>query len=309
MQGFVWPEVPDFADDSERDVFDAIRKDLRDGDALFHGLRFTSAKDGDIEIDLAVFLRDAGVAVIEVKGGRVSYNNGQWFSQSTGFQHKIDPVAQARKNQYALREFLIRSKKWSRGTLRDTWLLALPYTHVEGALAPDAPRDRVLGQADMDAPMDRVRALLEDRGNVSRLSALGWVDTSIDLLLNRSEPLRDVIADAAERENHANRLTREQGALLDAFAENQRIEVIGGAGTGKTWMAFEQVRRWSREGRRVALLSFGRGLAETFKLQADALKYNQRPTFTGTSHQLGVDWGVVAGPAEPTDWWSKRRLS
>lgn len=284
-------------------VFDSLRKDLRDGDALLHGLRLTSAHDGDIEIDIALLLHDAGLAVIEVKGGRVSFHDGEWISQSAGATHHIDPVTQVRKNMYALRDFLTGSKAWSRGPLRDVWMLALPYTDVREDLSSEAPRERVIDQNDVDHAMRQVRYLLNDAADVRPISSSGWVDAALDILLGRGEPLRDVIADALERADQVERLTREQGRILDLLAGNPRIEVTGSAGTGKTWLAFEQARRWSSAGMRVALLSFGRGLAETLKAQTAALKYNKRPAFVGTFHQLGVVWNVVPEQGAPSQWW------
>ncbi len=302
----MWPESPDFESEAERQVFNALRKDLRDGDALLHGLRFSDRKQGDIEIDITVFLEGAGVAVIEVKGGKVSYRDGKWISQSAlGQRHNIHPTDQARKCRYALREFLTRSPRWSRGTLRDAWMVAMPGTEVPGDMAPDAPRHLILGRDNLDDALGRVFDVLNDEGNVNRLSGAGWIEVSLDLLLNRGEPLRDIIADAAERAEHIDRLTREQGQVLDLFCENQRIEVHGGAGSGKTWLAFEQARRWSAEGQRVALLSFGRGLATSLAAQCAGLKRQHQPAFVGTFHKLGYDWGVIPEPDAPSDWWNE----
>jgi len=288
MAGFVWPEPPAFESEAERVVFEAIRKDLGPDDALIHGQRFTDPRQGDIEIDITVFLEGVGLAVIEVKGGRVSYNNGEWISSAAHGQYKIHPTDQARKCRYALREFLTHSRKWSRGTLRDAWLVAFPDTDVDGDMAPDAPREVIIGRSDLSGALQRVRDQLNDPTNINRLSGAGWIDVSLDLLLNRGEPLRDVIADAADRAEHVERVTTQQGKVLDLFANNQRIEVRGGAGSGKTWLAFEQARRWSADGLRVALLSFGRGLAESQIALVDGLKRQHLPAFTGTFLQPGA---------------------
>jgi phosphate starvation-inducible protein PhoH len=53
-------------------------------------------------------------------------------------------------------------------------------------------------------------------------------------------PQRDLIGEAAEREDVADRLTQEQAAVLDAIRLLPRVEVRGGAGSGKTWLAVEQ---------------------------------------------------------------------
>lgn len=57
-------------------------------------------------------------------------------------------------------------------------------------------------------------------------------------------------------------LTRDQARMLDAFRLFSRLKVIGGAGSGKTWLA--QARRLSADGQRVALMCYSRGLARWF---------------------------------------------
>ncbi|MGV1037036.1 MAG: NERD domain-containing protein [Candidatus Nanopelagicales bacterium] len=307
MAGFVWPEYPDFAAESERRVFDALRRDLRDGDALLYGLRFTDSTHGDIEIDFTVFLKDVGVAVIEVKGGRVAYANGEWTSTSATDTHVIHPTDQARKCRYALRKALEKSDRWSRGALRDGWMIALPDTevHDESILAPDSPIELVIGRNHLGQALGRIIDHLNDQHDLRPLSAPGWIDSALDILLRRGEPQRDIIADAARHTDHVERLTREQGDVLDMVAGNQYLEVRGGAGTGKSWLAAEQARRWTAQGKRVALLSFGRGLAETFQAQFESTRRQHKPAFIGTFHQLGAHWDVVAAQNAPSIWWTE----
>ncbi len=59
MAGFPWPKSPDFVNESERLVFEALRRDLREGDALLCGLRFTNPVQGDIEIDIMLVAQAA----------------------------------------------------------------------------------------------------------------------------------------------------------------------------------------------------------------------------------------------------------
>ncbi len=78
MTPLTYPDSPEFADESERVVWDALRAGLRDVDALLHGVRFTDHECGEVEIDLLVLMPDVGAAVIEVKGGHVTFAGGQW---------------------------------------------------------------------------------------------------------------------------------------------------------------------------------------------------------------------------------------
>src|SRR4029079_9253006 len=80
-------------------------------------------------------------------------------------------------------------------------------------------------------------------------------------LSGRGLPQRDVVARALENEDAADVLTEHQSVILDAIRLLNRVEIRGGAGSGKTFLAMEQARRLSREGQRVALVCYSHGLA------------------------------------------------
>ncbi len=64
-------------------------------------------------------------------------------------------------------------------------------------------------------------------------------------------------------------LTAQQARVLDLLRLQQRVQVLGGAGTGKTWLAVEQARRLAADGLRVALLCYSRGLATWLRRRVD----------------------------------------
>ena len=64
----------------------------------------------------------------------------------------------------------------------------------------------------------------------------------------RGLPQRSVVARALANEDAADALTEHQAVILDAIQLLNRVEIRGGAGSGKTFLAMEQARRLSREG-------------------------------------------------------------
>ncbi|MEI6621032.1 MAG: hypothetical protein WCP28_03925 [Actinomycetes bacterium] len=140
-------------------------------------------------------------------------------------------------------------------------MVAFPFTAVTGDLSPDAPQRLVIGKDDLGDVATQVRAVARGAEPAGEPSSPGWVVSALNLLLGRGKPARDFVAEAAVHEGHVDRLTTDQYTVLDLVERNRHIEVVGGAGSGKTWLAFEQARRWSAQGHRVAMLTFGRGLA------------------------------------------------
>ena len=182
------PPSPAFQTDSERQIWTLLADSLEPGEVLFHGLRFTDPKDGDIEIDLLLLSPQRGVAIIEVKGGLVRYQEGQWtLSTNGGSSRRIHPVEQARRAKHALRRYLDRSPEWELGLLRSQWYLALPHTPVDGDLGPQAPRERVIGEADVPNLRQIINEGLGDAPREPSVPKEAWVPLAVNLIQNAPE--------------------------------------------------------------------------------------------------------------------------
>ncbi len=151
------PPDPVFTSSGERDVWNALKPSVEGTDLLATNVRFTDP-DGDHEGDLIVGLAGAGIAVIEVKGGRVTHDGTDWV-QHGAVSKRIHPVDQARRTKYALRSFLNGQDRWSRRNVRLAHVVAFPYSSVpRGFSLPDCPRSMILDRHDLaDRPLTALR--------------------------------------------------------------------------------------------------------------------------------------------------------
>ena len=304
----LWPKRPEFATESERRVWEQLRAELGDDDALIANQRVTDHRK-DYEIDLAVLLPGAGLVVVEVKGGGVYHDGKSWRQTLDGRERDIDPVAQARTAMYALRSYVEADRRWgSRSRVRWGHAVVLPYLSVaEDFSLPDCPRWAVVGRGDMGQLVERLRRVGEEQEAGHRLVDVDDVHAVVDILRGRARPQRDLLGDAVEREDVADRLTQEQAAVLDAIRLLPRVEVRGGAGSGKTWLAVEQARRLAHTGHRVALLCYSRGLAAFLTRRVAAFSHRKdAPAYVGTFHGLGAAWGAEPGSDDDSDYWERR---
>lgn len=182
------PERPVFQTESERQVWEALRSSLQDDEVLIHGLRFTDGQAGDVEIDLMLLSPSRGVAVVEVKGGHVSYQDGQWTTRNgSGGVRRIHPTDQARRAKHALRRYLDRQPEWGLGLIRSQWFLAMPHTQVDGDMGPDGRREQLIGETDLP----RAREIIDDGlRSVPREAAVPpvpWVEQAVGLLMHAPE--------------------------------------------------------------------------------------------------------------------------
>ena len=124
--------------------------------------------------------------------------------------------------------------------------------------------------------------------------------------------MRDVVADALAHEERAARLTAEQAELLKVTRLLRRVEIRGGAGSGKTVLALTQARELSaggqgRSGERVALLCYSIGLAQHFRRVVASWDRRKRPAFVGTFEDLGRYVGVEeTAERDDSDFWERR---
>jgi hypothetical protein len=100
-------------------------------------------------------------------------------------------------------------------------------------------------------------------------------------------------------------LTCDQADVLDRLVYLPRVEIRGGAGSGKTWLAVEKARRLTDEGKRVALMCYSRGLAEFLVRRVGTLRRRERPAYVGTFHNLGIGWGVAPGSDDDSAYWEE----
>jgi superfamily I DNA/RNA helicase len=125
----------------------------------------------------------------------------------------------------------------------------------------------------------------------------------VDCLAGTAIPQQHLLAELAEREARCDLLTKAQAKVLDLLDGRHRVEITGGAGSGKTWLAVEKARRLAATGQRVALMCYSRGLAEFLKRRVEKLPKKQRPAYVGTFHYLGIGWGVPEGSDDDSRYW------
>ena len=282
---------PSFATQSERAVYERLLQQLGPSDLLGANVRIT--RDGrDHEVDILVGLVDAGFAVLEVKGGAVGLEGGRWWQGRHTDRHQIEPVDQARDAKHALKAYAGMDDRWGRRRAGWSHAVVLAHTAVDaGFAAPDCPREAIFGRDDLDHLADGLRRLLAQQH--------GAGTTADDLLAlrevlqGRFPPQADLVSEAAERDEVSQRLTEQQAMVLDATRLLKRVEVRGGAGSGKTWLAVEQARRLAQDGQRVALVCYSRGLAAFLRRRVDAIPNRRhRPAYVGLFHGLGQKWGA-----------------
>src|SRR5690606_1901471 len=238
---------------SERSTYQALIDQLEPNDLVVPGQRVTDHLK-DHEVDFVVAIEGAGIVCIEVKGGEVWHDGEAWRQIRGGRERTIHPVRQAREACYALRDFIEKDPRWTQGRLRWDHVIVLPNTELPDDFGlPECPRWKVIDRNDLPNIVEKLRYVLLNQKLDRPLLTKEGIDQLATALSGRGLPQRDVVARALANEDAADALTEHQAVILDAIRMLNRVEVRGGAGSGKTFLAVEQARRLAQRGQRVAL--------------------------------------------------------
>ncbi|MCB0925282.1 MAG: NERD domain-containing protein, partial [Mycobacterium sp.] len=296
----VIPDRPRLANASEKRVLALLQEQLADDDLLIVGQRVTD-HEKDHEIDFVVAIEGAGIVCVEVKGGEVWHTGTEWLQKARGRVKTIDPVRQVRQARYALRAFVEADPRWTQRRPRWNHVVVLTNSELSPDFAlADCPNWMAIDRNGLADLGERLRHLaLTQKTELPLLSATAMAQLRA-ALGGRGLPQRDVVARALENEDAADILTEQQAVILSAVQLLPRVEIRGGAGSGKTFMAVEQARRLSAKGQRVALICYSHGLASYLRRITAEWSRRTRPGYVGEFHSLGIEWGAPQGPNENT---------
>ncbi len=308
------PEAPTFTTASEQKVWELLRDQLGPDDVLLANLRLTDMEK-DFEADLVVLMPEVGVLVLEVKGGSVhvevddtAEGGHAWWTQRKGKPARIRPVDQARGAKHALKRYVeqhpyggLRHRVgWGHGVV-------VPYSSFdESFIVPELPRWALHDKDDLADLGQRVRDNAWGMLHGQRAPTYDDVEALADIVAGRFPVAYDRVAESDDRAAEFDRLTQEQATILQVTRLLNRVEVRGGAGSGKTVLALQQAKELTRKGQRVALLCYSIGLAEHLKRQVAGWDRRHRPAFVGTFHAFGQQWGAVDGDRQDSEFWEEK---
>ena len=255
----------------ERRVFGLLENDPATTDwTVLHSLGIARRPTGPYgEIDFVVIIPGEGVICLEVKGGRLSCEEGVWRTTN---RHgnvatlKKSPFLQARDSMFALRDALVRHFGEAAPETRCPIGCAVVFPDVPcPPPTPEFERSDAIDSDDLRGPISKSimrvarRRLREFQ---SRHGAPLPTAPEARAIRNFLRPDFELIVakgvSVGRIEKKLLRLTEEQYARLDELEANPRCLFEGAAGTGKTLLALEYARRASGNGSNVALLCFNR---------------------------------------------------
>lgn len=293
------PAEPDFGEghSAERVVWEKLCQDLPDDAVVAHSVQVRDGR-AECEIDLLVFWPGVGLAAIEVKGGLISIDGGVWHQSGgpDGKRRIKSPVVQSQSSVHAFQTWM-EKQLGSRISSRFAYMVCFPYTRIarDWEMA-GCTRNLVIDVDDLTSMASRVRDAIEREGGGAAPLATSFMERMLPKL-GQLESVVDLSFSAREAEDNQDHLTERQSILLAATRSLPRVRYVGGAGSGKTWLAIEKAKRLAKDGKRVGLFCYNKGLSQHLRNQVQGWR-QASPVFTGEFHEYALTLGVPDGEGQ-----------
>ena len=217
------------ANDEERLVVRALVDQLSDDWLVIPDVGMGDSHR-DRQTDIVIAHHRDGVAVVEVKGHRVSIDQGVW--KAHGSPMSPQPLAQAKDNAYSLRNRL-RTTHPSLSRLEVAWAVALPNTSsITGRLPIEVDRRQVLTCDRLERARDAIDELMAYR--LAQPPGQVGIERLVTLLRPDVQFAWDPEARARLARARLDAICAEHVSVLARLDLNRKVCVTGGAGSGKT---------------------------------------------------------------------------
>lgn len=256
---------------SEEDFFNACRDQLSEKYHVFFSVRWYSEENGkriDSECDFLIFNPDYGFLCVECKGGKGIYvdDDDNWFLEEYDEDRKLrcSPYKQAEES---MRFF----KKYYEDELETEYpgiygnAVAFPKFAVTAPITVESPLALTIDIGDMENLQARIVEIFRyfnvRRGGSTSFLAPDAQKKFISLINKRIALSIAAGALIEDKERELAEINQIQDVVIDLLMHYPRAFIIGGAGTGKTWIGIKKIQRCIRSGKHPLYLCYNSTLA------------------------------------------------
>jgi len=259
-------------------------------------------RQGDGEADFLVIHPQLGILVIEVKGGGIQVTNGRWQSMDRhGNVHDIkNPYEQATSSKHALVKWLKERGLSARARIGHA--VVFPHLASLPNLGPAATPEITLIQSslhDIDSALRKCMSHWEMSASLREDEIRALVSLLAPTVAVRRR-LADHSAAAAER---LIELTAEQIEAFALLRANRGGLVVGGAGTGKTFLAVARAQQLQRDGFRTLLVCYNELLGSDLSKRVVVDERLVVETFHSLCFREARKAKLPIPPVTNQEWW------
>lgn len=269
----------------ERMIFDMLKKDSFTEDwIVLHSLNLSQhTKRLYGEIDFLLLIPNAGVFVMEVKGGDVRCKNGEWefIDRHGNVNRNKSPFNQARDAMFSLQTEIKKEfgAKHRFNKIQFGFLVAFPQVNFDKH-SVEYEQWQIFDKTNYNSNHETffnnlIQQFTEKHKTQLWFSPTESLPSRQDLeelchfLRGDFMRVRSAKERLAEFDSQVKSYTEEQFGVLESIDLNERSLVQGSAGTGKTMIAIESAIRAAAEGKKVFLTCYNRIIGEWMQKQLE----------------------------------------
>lgn len=260
---------------TEREMYEAFRDQLPEKYQVFYSIRWFETNDDnkrvDSECDFLVFDPSFGFLTMEVKGGAgIEIENGRWFLNefsrnyvSSRRELKCSPYEQAEKSmRHFYNYFAEEFHQAFKGVYG--YAVAFPRYTINSVLSVDAPMEITIDIEDMQCLGKRINEIFHYWRNHRNINIPFSPDQKTRFInaINKRIALSAAAGALIQiKEREFLKIDFVQDAILDVLYHYNQVRVLGGAGTGKTFIAMKKALRDQNNGKKVLFLCCNKELS------------------------------------------------
>ena len=266
---------------SEEKLFNACRDQLDDKYHVFFSVNWFSEENGeriDSECDFLIFNPNYGFLCVECKGGSRIYVDGNetWYLEDKKYgtrKLKRSPYLQAEESKRFFKKYY---EDETGGPYHGIYGSAVVFPNycITSPITKSSPLELTI---DMEGMRNLGKRIVE----IFRYFKENWKGTSEFMspdnqrkfisLVNKRIAL-SVAAGALieDKERELAEINRTQDVVIDMLTNYPRAFIIGGAGTGKTWIGIKKIKRAVLRERKALFLCCNGTLAAFVREQVDS---------------------------------------
>lgn len=260
---------------SEEKFFNSCRDQLSEKYHVFFSVRWYSEENGkriDSECDFLIFNPDYGFLCVECKGGKGIYvdDDDTWFLEEFDEDRKLrcSPYKQAEESMRFFKRYYEEELETAYPGIYGN-AVAFPNFVVSSPITVESPLALTIDTEDMENLQSRIVEIFR-YFNVKRSGHASFMAPDAQKkfisLINKRVAL-SVAAGALieDKERELVEINQTQDVVIDFLTHYPRAFIIGGAGTGKTWIGIKKIKRCLANGKYPLYLCYNAILATRVK--------------------------------------------
>lgn len=243
--------------ETEKEMYNAFRTQLSDKYHVFYSIRWFETDENlkrvDSECDFLVFDPSFGFLTIEVKGGLgIEVIDTHWLLEEYSSRYvrskrelKCSPYEQAEKSMRHFYNYFAEEFHQSFNGVYG-FAVAFPRYTVDSLLAADAPRELTIDLNDMRSLAKRINEIFHywrNRRNITVPFSPEQKTRFISTINKRISLSAAAGALIQIKEREFSKIDFVQDNILDVLYHYHQVRILGGAGTGKTFIAMKKACR------------------------------------------------------------------